>query len=65
MQVRALRHGDLGTRALFEGQVYDVPDDLAAANKDWLAPLVEAKAVEAPARDKAVRPKSNKELGGS
>ena len=65
MKVRALRHGDVGARALFEGQIYDVPDDLVAAHKDWLVPLIEEKAVEAPPRDKAVRPRSNKGLGGS
>ena len=66
MKVRALRQGDVEIdgvlKALFEGQVYDLPESLAA---DWLEVLPEepeAKAVESPPRDKAVRPQRNKAL---
>lgn len=45
-------------KALFAGQVYDLPDALAA---DWLEILPDGKALE-PVQDKAVRPQRNKSL---
>lgn len=62
MKVRALRQGDVEIdgvlKALFAGQVYDLPDALAA---DWLEILPDGKALE-PVQDKAVRPQRNKSL---
>lgn len=60
MLARARRQGDVrvhnAIRALFPGQVYDLPADVVAAT-DWLEPVTKA---VAPADDKAERPASNK-----
>jgi hypothetical protein len=67
MKARALRHGDVqidgAVRALFDGQIYDLPDALVKEH-DWLEAVEEtrAKAVEGPPQDKAVRPQRNKGL---
>ncbi len=68
MQVRALRNGDIEidgvVRALFAGQIYDLAEPLVQEH-DWLEILkaelpVEAKAVEGPPQDKAVRTRRTK-----
>jgi hypothetical protein len=63
MQVRATRQGDvrIGRRvvALFPGQLYDLPEDVARAHA-WLVPVeTEDKAIDGPPRDKAVSGPSN------
>lgn len=67
MQVRATREGDVRVggqvKALFTGQIYDLPADVVEAN-DWLRP-VEAKAPGGPSYDKAVDGPTRSKRGGN
>ena len=60
MLARARIQGDVrvhdALRALFPGQVYDLPEEVVAAN-DWLEPVTKA---VYPTEDKAIRPSSDK-----
>lgn len=58
MRVRATKQGDVRVhgrvRALFAGQVYELPDDVVRGHA-WLVPVeTESKAVDGPPRDKAI-----------